>query len=129
MIERLADGPKGKPRALILAPTRELAFQIQGTVDKLGRSRGIFSTTVVGGADMNAQVRGLRQRPDIIIATPGSIVGSYVARHHIIHEAEYCGVGRSGPNVRYGVCPSIKSNYRGVTGGTADVTVFCHDAG
>ncbi len=74
MIERLAAGPKGKPRALILAPTRELAFQIQGTVDKLGRSRGIFSTTVVGGADMHAQVRGLRQRPDIIIATPGRLL-------------------------------------------------------
>ena len=74
MIERLAGGPKGKPRALILAPTRELAFQIQGTVDKLGRTCGIFSTTVVGGADMNAQVRGLRQRPDIIIATPGRLL-------------------------------------------------------
>ncbi len=74
MIERLATGPKGQPRALILVPTRELAFQIQGTVDKLGRSRGIFSTTVVGGADMQAQVRGLRQRPDIIIATPGRLL-------------------------------------------------------
>ncbi len=74
MIERLAAGPKGKPRGLILAPTRELAFQIQGTVDKFGRSRGIFSTTIVGGADMHAQVRGLRQRPDIIIATPGRLL-------------------------------------------------------
>lgn len=74
MIERLAAGPKGKPRALILAPTRELAFQIQQTVDKLGRLCGIFSTTIVGGADMHAQVRGLRQRPDIIIATPGRLL-------------------------------------------------------
>lgn len=74
IIERLAAGSKGKPRALILAPTRELAFQIQGTVDKLGRSSRIFSTTVVGGADMQAQVRGLRQRPDIIIATPGRLL-------------------------------------------------------
>ena len=74
MIERLADGPKGRPRALILAPTRELAFQIQETVDKLGRSRRIFSTTVVGGSDMQAQVRGLRQRPDVIVATPGRLL-------------------------------------------------------
>jgi ATP-dependent RNA helicase RhlE len=74
MIERLAAGPKGHPRGLILAPTRELAFQIQETVDKLGRSSGIFGTTVVGGADMHAQVRGLRQRPDIIIATPGRLL-------------------------------------------------------
>ncbi len=74
MIERLAGGPKGQPRALILAPTRELAFQIQETVDKLGRSCRVFSTTLVGGADMHAQVRGLRQRPEIIIATPGRLL-------------------------------------------------------
>ena len=74
MIERLADGPKGRPRALILAPTRELAFQIQEAVDKLGRTRRIFATTIVGGSDMHAQVRGLRQRPDVIVATPGRLL-------------------------------------------------------
>ena len=74
MIERLADQPKGAPHALVLAPTRELAFQIQATVDKLGRSRRIFSTPIVGGDDMQAQVRGLRQRPDIIVATPGRLL-------------------------------------------------------
>ena len=74
MVERLADGPRGHPRGLILAPTRELVFQIQETVDKLGRSRRIFSTAIVGGADMLAQVRGLRQRPEIIVATPGRLL-------------------------------------------------------
>ncbi|WP_454063904.1 DEAD/DEAH box helicase [Candidatus Nitrospira salsa] len=74
MIERLAQGAKGDPRGLVLAPTRELAIQIQQTVDRLGRSRRIFATTVVGGADMNAQIRGLRQRPDIIVATPGRLL-------------------------------------------------------
>jgi ATP-dependent RNA helicase RhlE len=54
-----------------LAPTRELAIQIQATIDTLGRDLQLFATTVVGGADMQAQVRGLRQRPDIIVATPG----------------------------------------------------------
>ncbi len=71
MLERLSGTPKGQPRALILAPTRELAIQIQGTIDTLGRDLQLFATTVVGGADMQAQVRGLRQRPDIIVATPG----------------------------------------------------------
>jgi ATP-dependent RNA helicase RhlE len=74
MIERLMAGPKGHPRALILAPTRELAFQIQETIEKLGRSRRIFASTIVGGSDMNAQIRGLRQRPDILVATPGRLL-------------------------------------------------------
>ena len=45
MIERLAEGPKRSPRGLILAPTRELAFQIQKVLDRIGRSRRIFGTT------------------------------------------------------------------------------------
>jgi ATP-dependent RNA helicase RhlE len=74
MIERLAGAPKGHPRGLILAPTRELAIQIQETLDKFGRSRRVYATTIVGGADMNAQIRGLRQRPDILVATPGRLL-------------------------------------------------------
>jgi ATP-dependent RNA helicase RhlE len=74
MIERLAALPKGQPQALILAPTRELALQILTTIDKLGRSRRISATVIVGGADMQAQVRGLRQKPDILVATPGRLL-------------------------------------------------------
>ena len=74
MIERLADAPKGRPRGLILVPTRELAFQIQAVVDQLGRSRRVFAAPIVGGSDMQAQVRGLRQRPDVLVATPGRLL-------------------------------------------------------
>ena len=74
MIERLAGRTDSHPRGLILAPTRELAIQIQDTIAKLGRSRRVYATTLVGGADMNAQIRGLRQRPDILVATPGRLL-------------------------------------------------------
>ncbi|HMU54988.1 MAG TPA: DEAD/DEAH box helicase [Nitrospira sp.] len=74
LVERLAASPKDHPRALILAPTRELAIQIQHTIDRLGKNMRIFATTLVGGADMPAQVRGLRQRPDILVATPGRLL-------------------------------------------------------
>ena len=74
MVERLADSPKGPPRGLVLTPTRELAFQIQEVVDQFGRGRRVFATTIVGGSDMHAQVRGLRQRPDILVATPGRLL-------------------------------------------------------
>ncbi|MBH0192417.1 MAG: DEAD/DEAH box helicase [Nitrospira sp.] len=74
MIERLATLPKGQPHALILAPTRELALQILTTIEKLGRSRRVSATLIVGGADMQAQVRGLRQQPDVLVATPGRLL-------------------------------------------------------
>jgi ATP-dependent RNA helicase RhlE len=74
LLARLQGAPKGHPRALILAPTRELAIQIQSTIDKLAPGLHLSATTVVGGADMQAQVRGLRQRPEIIVATPGRLL-------------------------------------------------------
>ena len=74
IIERLAQLPKTEPQVLILAPTRELAVQILSTIETLGRRRGIFATVLVGGAVMQAQVRGLRQRPDILVATPGRLL-------------------------------------------------------
>ena len=74
MIERLAALPKGQPQALILAPTRELALQIFGAIEKLGRSHSISATVIVGGSDMQAQIRGLRQRPDVLVATPGRLL-------------------------------------------------------
>jgi ATP-dependent RNA helicase RhlE len=74
MIERLAVLPKGQPQALILAPTRELALQIYESIEKLGRSHHLSATVIVGGSDMQAQIRGLRQRPDILVATPGRLL-------------------------------------------------------
>ncbi len=74
MIERLAAMPNGHPRGLILVPTRELAIQIQEVIDKFGRSKHVFATAIVGGADMQAQIRGLRQHPNILVATPGRLL-------------------------------------------------------
>jgi len=74
MVERLAGLPDGPARGLILAPTRELASQIQQTVAMLGRHHRLFAVTIVGGEDMQAQVRALRHRPAIIVATPGRLL-------------------------------------------------------
>jgi ATP-dependent RNA helicase RhlE len=59
---------------LILTPTRELAFQIQRTIGLLGRSRRVSATALVGGEDLRIQVRGLHQRPTIVVATPGRLL-------------------------------------------------------
>ncbi|HZS12665.1 MAG TPA: DEAD/DEAH box helicase [Nitrospirales bacterium] len=72
IVERLAGG-RGT-RALILAPTRELAMQIQQTVDKIGRPRRIEAALIVGGANMAQQERALRQQPEILVATPGRLL-------------------------------------------------------
>ncbi len=61
------------PRALILAPTRELALQIDRTVQPISRSVGLFTTQIVGGVPQGRQVGALSKGVDIVIGTPGRI--------------------------------------------------------
>jgi superfamily II DNA/RNA helicase len=61
------------PKALILAPTRELALQIDRTVQPIARSVGVFTTQIYGGVPQARQVGALRKGVDIVIGTPGRI--------------------------------------------------------
>ncbi|MCR2816312.1 DEAD/DEAH box helicase [Microbacterium jiangjiandongii] len=62
-----------KPKALVLAPTRELALQIDRTIQPIARSVGIFTTQIYGGVPQARQVGALKKGVDIIIGTPGRI--------------------------------------------------------
>ncbi|MDP4334688.1 DEAD/DEAH box helicase [Curtobacterium sp. A7_M15] len=61
------------PRALILAPTRELALQIDRTVQPIARSVGLFTTQIYGGVPYGRQVGALERGVDIIVGTPGRV--------------------------------------------------------
>jgi ATP-dependent RNA helicase RhlE len=65
--------PKGKMRALILAPTRELALQIKANAITFSQPMGLRCAVVVGGESIAAQMRALRAGVDILIATPGRL--------------------------------------------------------
>lgn len=74
MLQRLMSGPRGKLRALIVAPTRELAEQIHVSIQMLGRKTGLRSITVYGGVGSQPQIRGLRMGVDIVVACPGRLL-------------------------------------------------------
>jgi ATP-dependent RNA helicase RhlE len=61
-------------RCLILAPTRELAIQVEESVRTYGARRPIRSTVIYGGVGFDAQVRALRAGPAIVVATPGRLL-------------------------------------------------------
>ena len=61
------------PKALILAPTRELALQIDRTVQPIARSVGFYTAQLVGGQPIDPQVHALSRGVDIVIGTPGRI--------------------------------------------------------
>ncbi len=60
-------------RALIVAPTRELAQQIEDECRALGKASGLYGTLLIGGSAMGPQLRDLRSDPRIVIGTPGRI--------------------------------------------------------
>jgi superfamily II DNA/RNA helicase len=63
----------GRPRALVLAPTRELVTQIDDALRPLATAAGLTTRTVFGGVGQNPQVQGLRRGVDIVLACPGRL--------------------------------------------------------
>ncbi|KAL7551890.1 hypothetical protein ACHAWF_015429 [Thalassiosira exigua] len=74
MLNRLLQNPQRQVYAVILAPTRELAFQIHEVVDALGKGMGATSVCVTGGVDMAAQAIALARNPHVVVATPGRLL-------------------------------------------------------
>ncbi|WFR67372.1 DEAD/DEAH box helicase [Curtobacterium flaccumfaciens] len=74
---RLAADPRkrraGRPRALVLAPTRELATQIDATLAPLAKAMGLNTTTIFGGVGQGRQVDALRGGVDVVVACPGRL--------------------------------------------------------
>nr|WP_320012151.1 DEAD/DEAH box helicase [uncultured Desulfobulbus sp.] len=78
LYKRLLDNPEGNggqhPRALILAPTRELAVQIEQDARQLGAQCGFSIQAVYGGVDYEKQRNSLKEGIDILIGTPGRLI-------------------------------------------------------
>ncbi|MEJ2146802.1 MAG: DEAD/DEAH box helicase [Acidobacteriota bacterium] len=75
ILERLlADRSPNGPRALIVAPTRELASQIAKEIAMLARYSSVRTTTVFGGVPAQPQIRALRKGADILVACPGRLL-------------------------------------------------------
>ena len=87
LLQRLAGTPRrlgrGTPRALILAPTRELAAQIRKSVQTYGRFLHIKNTVIFGGVAQFHQVKALNRGVDILVATPGRLLD--LVQQKIVH--------------------------------------------
>ena len=91
ILEMLNNGIKGKiksPRALILAPTRELAIQINDSILEYGKHLEIYSNVVYGGVKVNRQITRLQNVVDILVATPGRLLDLYSQRAVLFNNIE-----------------------------------------
>ncbi len=74
ILHRLLRGPRGRVRALIISPTRELAEQTCAAINDLGKQTGLQSIAIYGGLSMDRQIQRLRYGVEIIVACPGRLL-------------------------------------------------------
>ena len=78
----------GHPRALVLAPTRELATQIEAVIAPLAKAYGLTTTTIFGGVSQQRQEGALRRGVDIVVACPGRLEDLMKQRHVTLDAVE-----------------------------------------
>ncbi len=111
MVARLSGGPKarsGAPRALILAPTRELAGQIATVLAPLAKTAGLTTCTVFGGVGQNPQITAIRRGADIVVACPGRLEDLMAQGHCSLSRVEITVIDEADHMADLGFLPAVK---------------------
>ncbi|WP_027966579.1 ATP-dependent RNA helicase RhlB [Halomonas halocynthiae] len=107
--EPAPDGQKpGAPRALIIAPTRELALQIEKDAKALARFTSLNVASVVGGMDYQKQRDGLAKNIDILVATPGRLLDFHEKRDVDLRQVEVLVLDEGDRMLSMGFIPDVK---------------------
>ncbi|XP_063835948.1 probable ATP-dependent RNA helicase DDX23 [Ostrinia nubilalis] len=105
--ERMEDADQG-PYAIILAPTRELAQQIEEETNKFGIPLGITSVVVVGGLSREEQGFKLRLGCEIVIATPGRLIDVLENRYLVLNRCTYVVLDEADRMIDMGFEPDVQ---------------------
>ena len=111
IVARLSSGRRaraGLPRALVLAPTRELAGQIDSALRPLARAAGLTSVTVFGGVGQQPQVAALRRGVDILVACPGRLEDLITQRHCSLDRIEITVLDEADHMADLGFLPAVR---------------------
>jgi len=105
MIQRLH---QIKGRGLVILPTRELAMQVDESLQKIGKSLGLRTAVVIGGASMHLQIQSLKRNPHIIIATPGRLNDHLEQKTVVLHDVRVVVLDEADRMLDMGFAPQIK---------------------
>jgi ATP-dependent RNA helicase RhlE len=114
ILHQLVDRPRGTTRALVLAPTRELALQILDDFNGLARYTGLRGAAVYGGVGMGPQEKAFRKGADFIIATPGRLLDHFQYDYATLSGLEYLVLDEADRMLDMGFLPDIRRVLRHV---------------
>lgn len=97
-----------RPRALVLCPTRELANQINATMEPLAKELGLVTTTVFGGVAQSRQVNALAAGVDVLIACPGRLEDLLGQKHLTLDDVEITVLDEADHMADLGFLPGVK---------------------
>lgn len=108
ILHRLMQGERRHVRALIVAPTRELAEQIHETINNLGNHTRLRSVTIYGGVGFNPQVEKLRRGAEIVVACPGRLLDHLEQRTINLSQVEVLVLDEADRMFDMGFLPDIR---------------------
>jgi superfamily II DNA/RNA helicase len=110
LVARLAGGhtSAGRPRGLVLVPTRELASQVQAVLRPLARAASLSAATIFGGTPQRPQVAALHNRVDIIVACPGRLADLIDQGHCHLGDVEVSVVDEADHMADLGFLPAVR---------------------
>ncbi|HSO13493.1 MAG TPA: DEAD/DEAH box helicase [Anaerolineales bacterium] len=108
ILNKLLDGPRGTPRALIVTPTRELAEQINQVVHALSAGTGLRSATIYGGVGADRQIKALRAGTEILVACPGRLLDLIQQRHAKMNRIEILVLDEADRMFDMGFLPDVR---------------------
>jgi ATP-dependent RNA helicase RhlE len=114
------DARQPRSRVLVLAPTRELAVQIEDEIHGLAYHTPITSAAVYGGVEMGAQERALRAGVDIIVATPGRLLDHLRQQNADLGGVELLVLDEADRMMDMGFWPDVRRIISALPGGSAD---------
>jgi len=112
ILQGLQDGPRGKTRALVLAPTRELAAQILDDLKDLATHTPVSGAAIFGGVGHGPQEHAFRSGVDIIIATPGRLLDHLRSPYAKLDHVQYVVLDEADRMLDMGFLPEIRKILR-----------------
>jgi superfamily II DNA/RNA helicase len=95
-------------RALVIAPTRELADQVAASVEKYAKHTKLRSTVVFGGVDIKPQTAELRKGVEVLVATPGRLLDHIEGKSAILNQVEYVVLDEADRMLDIGFLPDLQ---------------------
>jgi ATP-dependent RNA helicase RhlE len=108
ILQQLLDKPRGKTRALVVTPTRELAAQILTALDAMAVHTPITAAAIYGGVGMAPQEHAMRAGVDVLIATPGRLLDHLSAPYASLKNIEFLVLDEADRMLDMGFLPDIK---------------------